>query len=324
MARRDLVQEIQQLVGDAGLEVTDPGDGWPALGIVRTVDDTIPVALFVGTVGLSHRGRDEVERRFQNPGQDRPIQIPAGRLPLLLGLWRQDQHLAPIAPVLVSADAHRRQARMTRFSVFVGVDALSVAAATGWYEGENSAGELVRCFHPALLPAHVEATRLRVGLAPDRARLAVASSSLAAQDDPERERRITTSLVRAARFARMVRDAYEERCAMCSLGLGLVESAHIYPASAPGSWDEVWNGVALCGNHHRAFDRHLIWVNPTSLHIRVRPDVSAARTINQAHDWFVGSIADVLTVPQGVGVRPQAQTFERRYAHYGDSYDWVN
>jgi hypothetical protein len=242
---------------------------------------------------------------------------------LLLGLWTEDERLHVTTPVLVSADPMRREGRMTRFSIFVGVDALCAAAATGWYEGENATGELIRCLQPALLPAHVEAIRLAVGFDSDRARLAVVSSSVATVDDKERERRITRTLVRAARFVRSVRDAYVDRCAMCNLGLGLVESAHIYPASAPGSEDEAWNGVALCGNHHRAFDRHLIWVDPISREIRVHPDVLAARALNAAHDWFVASMTDVLALPTIPEAHPPSGVFERRYAHYDGEYGWA-
>src|SRR5262245_2694936 len=101
----------------------------------------VPVTLWLGVIGRSHRGRDEVERRFQNPGTDRPIWIDSEALPLLLGLWHEDEIVSVPTPVVVSVDPFRREGRRTRFSVFVGLDALLDASLGGWWEGENSDGE---------------------------------------------------------------------------------------------------------------------------------------------------------------------------------------
>jgi len=60
-------------------------------------------------------------------------------------------------------------------------------------------------------------------------------------------------------FAQEVKDAYDERCAVCGArrvapnGSIEVEAAHIYPKSE-GGVDDVRNGVALCKLHHWAFD----------------------------------------------------------------------
>ena len=54
----------------------------------------------------------------------------------------------------------------------------------------------------------------------------------------------------------------------------LVQGAHIYPARASDSPDKVWNGLALCSNHHTAFDRHLIWVEPSSRRVLLHEEVS--------------------------------------------------
>ncbi|WP_394372553.1 HNH endonuclease [Ralstonia mannitolilytica] len=52
--------------------------------------------------------------------------------------------------------------------------------------------------------------------------------------------------------------AYRHQCAFCCVQLGLLDAAHIIPVSAPGSTDEVANGVALCKLHHSAYDANLI------------------------------------------------------------------
>lgn len=70
----------------------------------------------------------------------------------------------------------------------------------------------------------------------------------------ERKRR-----ARDSAFARLVKDAYDETCAICGRsretpdGNPEVEAAHIYPKEKNGK-DDVRNGIALCRLHHWAFD----------------------------------------------------------------------
>jgi len=70
----------------------------------------------------------------------------------------------------------------------------------------------------------------------------------------EQERR-----VRDQAFARLVKAAYKNRCAICGThretpaGTPEVEAAHIYPKSEQGA-DDPRNGLALCKLHHWAFD----------------------------------------------------------------------
>jgi hypothetical protein len=86
--RADVAAHIAALVGDGVLRIGDPGSGWPSLGTLVVDGVPVPVSLFVASVGLSHRERDEVERRFQNQdgtGQSSLTQIgirsfsPCGR-----------------------------------------------------------------------------------------------------------------------------------------------------------------------------------------------------------------------------------------------------
>ncbi len=67
---------------------------------------------------------------------------------------------------------------------------------------------------------------------------------------------------REAAFSRVVRSAYDYRCAACGLRVilddgVLVEAAHIIPFSVSHDNDPR-NGMALCRNHHWAMDRHLL------------------------------------------------------------------
>ena len=152
MSRRDDALRLAELVGREGLVIDDPADGWPALGRVVGLDDPIEVALYVAPVGFSHRNRDDVERRFQNPGSDRPIELVPGALPVFIGIWEgDDPDIREVPAVLVTADPFRRVGRTTRFSVFPKVESLRIARATGIHVGETTTGEEIAAFAPALL-----------------------------------------------------------------------------------------------------------------------------------------------------------------------------
>lgn len=330
-ARTDLVHRLAALVGPALLQVEDPQTGWPGLATLYGEGQRVPLALFVGQVGLSHRGRDAVERRFQNPGQDRPLVGVPGRASVLVGLWEDDKFLPVPRPVVVTADAKRREGRATRWSAFAPVSTLAEALTTGWATHVSDSDELIRCIHPTLLPAAITADLAGAEPLEPLVRTAIDASGLldddASGNSPhapaaDRARRTASSLVRDARFSRRVLDAYGRRCAMCGLGLSLVQGAHIYPASAPGSVDEPWNGLSLCANHHSAFDRHILAVLPPGMDVVFRSDVLA----EAATDPAAASLVDG-TLPRlrdaVAGPDPDPAMFAKRYEHYGDRYDWL-
>lgn len=327
MRRSAIARAIVQAVGADVLKIDRMQGAWPAEGTVLLDDGPLPVALFVGSVGLSHRNRDDIERRFQNPSNRHPIVLSEGRLPLLLGLWSDDPKESVQQPVLVAADAVARAGRETRFSVFARLQTLKNAIERGWAEDESAIGESIYCFHPALLPAYVAMLRSATFL-PGPALAVIADASglgLHPADSPaERARRVSSTLIRKARFGRDVVDAYDGLCAMCGLNLGLVQGAHIYPASAPASSDEPWNGIALCNNHHAAFDKHLLWVHPETREVRVHPDLRAGQTRSAASRRFVESTQPVLSEPTVAAIRPRADMFRRRYDYFGsDRYSWI-
>ncbi|XGI84762.1 HNH endonuclease (plasmid) [Halorutilales archaeon Cl-col2-1] len=86
----------------------------------------------------------------------------------------------------------------------------------------------------------------------------------ASKNDPQltEERDEYTQTQRRARdsaFSELVKEAYNETCAVCGSnrespdGNPEVEAAHIYPKRKNGS-DVIQNGIALCRLHHWAFD----------------------------------------------------------------------
>lgn len=324
--RTDLVLELQALVGET-LAIEELASGWPSLVTLVEAGETRKLALFVSAVGRSHRNRDNVERRFQNPAGSAPIQDVPGYESVLLALWSSDELVHVRRPIVVVADAERRAGRETRWSVFLSLSALVEAVDAGWSSHTNDTGETIRYMAPELLPVAVEAAL--AGTRPnDRdiyravAELGITPRSyLGGRDDSERIRRSVSQLVRDSRFSGRVLSAYGRTCSMCDLGLGLVQAAHIYPASAPGSSDHPSNGLALCANHHLAFDRYLIAVRPKDLAIFFSPEVLGQMADHEATARFVNSTRQSLRLPTRDS--PDPTLFVMRYDYFEAEYHWT-
>ena len=97
--------------------------------------------------------------------------------------------------------------------------------------------------------------------------------------DPEINVSVVKKVARSLAFRKSVLTQYGNRCAICRAGLlaptGLyvVEAAHVVPRSEWGA-DDVRNGIALCRNHHWAFDSGLFGVGD-DLRVFVPPSVAA-------------------------------------------------
>lgn len=89
-----------------------------------------------------------------------------------------------------------------------------------------------------------------------------ASRSFHLKAEEDRELRSASVRERCHRFRSEVGERTGMFCAVCSVALGeLLESAHICPVHEEGS-NHPENGMMLCRNHHRAFDRFLFSIDP--------------------------------------------------------------
>lgn len=312
---------IAATVGPDVLVLDNAATGWPASAQVLTDTGPVKVALHVGPIGGSQRARDDVERRFQNPGQARPVMSKQDELPLLLGVWNEDGKT-----VFVALDGRTRVGRKTRFSLFIPIELLKAAAVRGWEEHYSSTDERIVAFLPTLLPVYVQLLRSGETIDPGSVALIAAAAGIVEQSETaiERGRRTVSALVRDAMFSRSVRDAYGGRCAMCGLNFSLVAGAHIYPVAASGAPDAIWNGLALCHNHHAAFDSHLIHIDPGSRRMSLHPDLLAGASKSSACEQFVRGTFPSLANPLRKEDYPRLQMFERRYGFFPSKYGWVS
>jgi hypothetical protein len=319
VTKADDAREIARLVESHIMRVVDARKGWPAHVEVHHENGWHGVSLFVGAISLSGRNRDAVERRAQNPEQKerRPVLALPDTRAMVLGLWDSDKLLgAPARPVLVAFDPKKRT-DTTRVSLFVSLALLQEAAAVGWTQGENSMGEKLTVFVPEMMPLYLElfASGVDVNVSP----IVSASQLVDEAERVERARQLVARALRDARFGRAVREAYKGRCAVCGLNFDLVDGAHVVPVEADGS-DQITNGIALCATHHRAFDRHYLWVHPETLELRWHPDILADLELARP---LIASATARLCVPDDITLRPSSKAFDARYELFVDAYKWA-
>lgn len=170
------------------------------------------------------------------------------------------------------------------------------AAHSGAFATQRKDNEIVVAFQPFLLIEYVQASSLLHR--PGKAHRDVALlDDLESLDDDEiagvanKERRTVIATIkkkyRERDFRKRVLQAYGNRCAFCRVQLGLLDAAHIIPVAAPGSTDEIVNGVALCKLHHLAYDTNLVAFDHA-----YRIKVSEARVRQLTHVDLGGGLKD--------------------------------
>jgi hypothetical protein len=105
------------------------------------------------------------------------------------------------------------------------------------------------------------------------------------------------------------------------LDWGLIEAAHIYPASAPNSPDTVPNGLGLCGNHHNLLDSHKLHIDPQTFRVKIHPAIRA--NANQPGRLFLDNTFSELKLPTNRLHRPSSEMLTRRYDWYREVYKWA-
>lgn len=320
--RERLVERIAAAAGPGIIKVKDLRNGWPSLATVMTSDGPRDVSLHLSGVGEHHRPGDPspYERRFTFAGAGRPVKKLPGTIAITAGLSLE------LGPPIVAAPQGLTSGligRDTRKTVLFSVGVIENAMASQWATHINGKGEQIHAFVPKLFPLFVELEVRGIQLDGEHVgRQAVRSGILDTPTDENRARASVSALVRSARFSHEVRNAYEHRCAMCDLGMGIVVGAHIWPVAAPGAPDHVSNGLALCENHHAAFDRHLIGVIPKTFEIRIHPDVQACRSSDPAIDHFLKGTKSHLRPPKA-GAEPDPEMFEKRLSFAGSQAAWI-
>jgi hypothetical protein len=319
LARKDVAARIFGLVGDPPLKTVDIDTGWPSGGELTRDSGLLPISAHVSTVGP--HARRPYEFRFQNPGDRTPVSDQYG-FPLLIGLAEEKEQ----EPCLIVVDGRTRLGREARFSILFNRSIIEDAVKRGVSLYISKSGERIYGTRPEIFPTVADIIASGVEVPLRELQQAVSASGFledGSEQSAKRTRRAAEILVRDHAFGRDVKAAYDNKCAMCGLSLRMVVGAHIYPVSAPGSEDKVWNGLCLCANHHAAFDNHDIAVKPATTEIVFSPTAVSEAKTNKALSEFIEKTFEILAKPNDPALAPKREMFQQRIEFYEDAYDWL-
>lgn len=304
--------------------LVDAADGWPSSIVCETSRGSQRIALYTSPVNRLYPSSRPNDYRVQNPGSSRPISVESDTINIAIGWWSE----SPLS-VVVACDPIRWESS-SRISQMFKIQMIRDAQSRGWASYRNNNGDVFHAFRPYLFPAYVEAVIRNVDLNDlSLTRNAIQTEAAAILEGQgnraaaiDRARIACTRLVRATAFTRDVVKAYGGRCAICGLNFGLGQAAHIFPVAATGSTDEVGNGLCLCPNHHSAFDKHLIWIDPESGGVRLHASLRTG-DLTAADKALVETASTAIRPPTSLESKPLPEMFKRRYKLFQIHYGWV-
>jgi len=241
---------------------------------IAAFDQESRTNLVVYVWNITHGGgaaRPEDEYRIQLTGVTPPlISLPDG--PTLLMGWSEDWTLF----AAFDARLHSRFSERSP-SIQFRREVIDTAIASGVALHRRSNGEVVVVFRPEFLMTYaMNRDGFHAGsLAVVRRRQAVIEQisrtveGIAVPAPPDAEivgrDRIIKAANRALRdgsFKNRVLRAYGYACALCGMQFDVIDAAHIVPVERLVNFS-TRNGLCMCPNHHRAYDKGLIVVEPS-------------------------------------------------------------
>ena len=274
--------------------VVSQGSRNPRRFIVQTGRSHFEVWIYIWS--LTHGGgaaRSKNEYRIQLTGVSAPLpRNPSGGPTLLMGLESSTQCFAGF-----DIEKHHTFSANSP-SIQIPLTTLHAALQNGLSFARKENDEIAIGVRPDQFLTYVQNASIlhMLGADADVSRLLSQATNLEEVDieeleslSHERQRIVSTvsKLSRDANFRRKILNAYESRCSVTRIQLGLVDAAHILPVGIEGSTDHVSNGISLSPTYHRAYDRGLIFLDE-SLVMRT----NAKRISELDEERLTGGLAD--------------------------------
>lgn len=182
-----------------------------------------------------------------------------------------------------------------------------------WFVGVSSGVYLPR--YPVYLIAE-EHDQFVVALDQAQRHLFVPIGDVVDEDDRRYAETITQRRLHQPLFRARVLEAYERRCAMCSLRhVSLLDASHILDDRHEMGQPIVPRGLALCKIHHAAFDQNIIGVSP-DLQVAVREDILLEIDGPMLKHGIQSLEGIRLSVPRDRASLPSRERLEIRYSQF--------
>lgn len=283
-----------------------------------TVDERgLVVWIYLWTVTPGGRKALPHELRIQMTAVEAPLEANPDGPTLLMGY-------EPTRDVFAGFDFQRhRNFTPGSPSIQVHQDVLTNAATQGIAFGRRGSGDIVVGIRPDMILFYAEHARTLHTRGGDEETIPILERVAAGERVTKREieqlpgprRRLVITVERYQRsstFKESVLRAYDHRCAVTGAQLKLVEAAHVLPVAAPGSTDEVSNGLALSPTYHRAFDAGLFYIDADHVTHVNEARVEQLRTLERAGglEAFVEPLGAKILLPPSREQWPKPEFIE--------------
>lgn len=323
IAPERLVTAITNAISDSGYagDLISPVRRHPRRFVVVGQNANFTLSVYAWTLTFGGRPSLANEYRIQMTSVQSPLQVGSGGPTILIG-YEPDLNLFAGFDI-------RWHSTFTSGSPSVQIDrpALQRAETEGLSFHRKSNDEVAVGIRPDMFVAYSMNAKVlhRYGTESNVLRLlnrAVHQEVLSAQETQtltqERKRMVTdvSRWTRDAGFRRNVLFAYGNRCAVTRLQLRLVDAAHIVPVGAPGSVDQVRNGIALSPTYHRAFDAGLVYLDDQHCMRMNEGRLNVLQGLNLAGgvDTFRQPLEQQIFLPPDVNQRPLVDFIRRANA----------
>ncbi len=266
--------------------------------------NTISVWLYIWTLTPGGRPSLPHEYRIQMTTVTSPLHMNPNGPTVLMGY-------EPTLNMFAGFDLVRHQTFTTGSpSVQIDIRTLQQARQDGFAFDKKTNGEIAVGIRPDQLVPYITNSFVLHGTPMTRDSFEILESVASLQTVPlasieslptKRQRVVQTvsKLTRSANFRQQVLHGYGFTCAVARTQLRLLDAAHILPVGAPGSVDDIRNGLALSPTYHRAYDRGLIYLDE-NFTMRINPakelELQAAN-LTLGIDNFRNSLGTILMPP---------------------------
>ena len=302
-----LIQAIRDAIQESGYSsiLLSPERSHPRKFIITSSSEVeIPIWIYVWTLTPGGRPQLANEYRIQMTTVNSPLKMNPTGPTVLIGY-------EPNLKMFAGFDLMRHRS-FTQGSPSVQIDIRTIRKASqdGLSFDRKDNGEIAIGIRPdQLIWYAIHAENLhKAGFSIPTFRLLEKASSLqiiplkdinSLSTERKRTVQMVNKISRAANFRMQVLRAYGFRCAVTQMQLRLIDAAHILPVQAPGSVDDVRNGIALSPTYHRAYDNGLIYLDESYV-MRVNPAKEKELTIlslDGGLDVFKKSLNKIILPP---------------------------
>lgn len=315
----ELVAAITNALADSGYtgQLASPVRNNPRRFIVAGPNAPLAVTVYIWTLTFGGRANLQNEYRIQMTSVASPLELGMDGPTVLVGY-------EPELNLFAGFDLQRHRTFTTGSpSVQIDREELRRAETHGLSFHRKSNDEIAVGIRPDMFMAYAMNAQMLHRYGRDANILRLLNQAVHQTPPPQELENLSTErqrvvsevsrLSRDAAFRQRVLFAYGNRCAVTRVQLRLVDAAHILPVGAPGSSDQVRNGIALAPTFHRAFDAGLIYLDDRHRMILNNAQLHALERVNLAGgiETFRARLGEPIFLPPDPQQRPSPDFIRR-------------